>query len=329
MSKQTENQSEPSELELEQASIWYCKLEDATRSQQASFNQAEFENWLTQKPQHQAAFTEICQLWGALEQPVNQLLRKHEPVKLNSTHKKASRVNQITAMAACILIALTLSFAWLQDWPTRWQSDYFVQIGEKRQITTADGSEITLNSNSALAVQFTSSVRQVELLKGEAWFNVQKNPNKPFIVKTSFGDIQVTGTQFNVKVEDKQALVSLTEGSVELKQPQQSGLVKTLSPGQQAAISKQAISEVTAFDQTQVSAWLRNQFVFYNTPLNQVISHLNQYRQGQIIIVNPNLQQLKVSGVFSTKQTDKALNMICNTLALQQTRLTDYLVIIQ
>jgi transmembrane sensor len=89
------------------------------------------------------------------------------------------------------------------------------------------------------------------------------------------------------------------------------------------------ISDPVSFDRTAVTAWLRGQFVFYNTPLAQVVETLNRYRRGHIVIVNEALNELAVSGIFRTDDPDAALEVMTNTLPIRQTRLTDYVVLIR
>lgn len=239
------------------------------------------------------------------------------------------------ATAACLALAVFTTLGWQQGWMTQWQSDYITAVGEEAPIETGDGSRITLNTDSALAMDYSARERRVRLLKGEAWFNVASTDKRPFIVSTGAGAVRVTGTQFNVRLAGDTAIVSLDEGRVELRatRAQNSGTPDegpiVLEPGQQAVLAGNRISAPAPFDRTVVTAWLRGQFVFYNTSLAEVVETLNRHRHGRIMVTSNELNKLRVSGIFSTEDPDAALDVIASTLPIQQTRLTDYLVLIR
>lgn len=331
----------PEEI-LEEAAIWQARLRDAPAGSSESRQiRADVSAWLLAHPLHQQAFAEMEAVWGALEEPVVQLMAEPTPEARNSadtlqttsapqSRGSHSQARSWIAMAACLVLTLLVGVGWQQDWATRWQSDYVTGVGEQTPMTLADGSEITLNSQSAVAVDLSPAERRVRLLKGEAWFDVASDPDRPFIVETGRGLVQVTGTRFNVRLEEEAAVVSLDEGSVQLRasDPAAAGAIE-LVPGQEARLTTEGITEPTAFDRSATTAWQRGQFVFYNAPLSQVVKRLNRYHAGLIVIADEELNNLKVSGVFSTSNPDNALKVITTTLAVEQTRLTDYLVLLR
>ncbi len=325
------------ETMLEEAAIWQARLQHGETDIEL---QKAFNIWLAADARHRQAYEEMELLWGALETPVTQLMAEQsdrtfaaKTVPLHKLRQRSlGRGFQYLALAACLVLAITIVIGWQQDWVTRWQSDYMTVIGQETSFLMADNSRITLNTDSALAVDFTAERRQVRLLKGEAWFEVTSADNRPFIVATSAGSVRVTGTRFNIRLHQDTAIVSLDEGQVELSTPDHSnnpnGSPIVLFPGQQATLSPQGISSPSPFDHTAITAWLRNQLVFYDTPLAEVVDTLNRHRHGRIFITNQKLKALKVSGVFSTDEPDTALDVMINTLPVHLLRLTDYLVLI-
>ena len=325
------------ETMLEEAAIWQARLQHGETDIEL---QKAFNIWLAADVRHRQAYEEMESLWGALETPVTRLIAEQsdhifaeKTIPLHKLQQRSSRRGlQHLALAACLVLAITTAIGWQQDWVTRWQSDYITAIGEETSFLIADNSRITLNTDSALAVDFTTEQRQVRLLKGEAWFEVTSVDNRPFIVATNVGFVRVTGTRFNIRLHQDTAIVSLDEGQVELStsdhfnHPNGSPIV--LSPGQQATLSPQGISLPSSFDHAAITAWLRNQLVFYNTPLAEVVDILNRHRHGRIFITDQKLKALKVSGVFSTDEPDTALDVMTSTLPIRLTRLTDYLVLI-
>lgn len=333
------------EAVLEQAAIWQARARDAdpaTRHGQAV--RASFQAWLQEDEAHRRAFAEMERLWDMLDAPVaTQMPETVSPEKAAVTRLKGSEAHKTPvpiaarkprhfanwAAAASLLLAVFVGIGWQQDWATHWQADYVTAVGEQQRIDTEDGSTITLNTHSALAMDYTSQERRVRLLRGEAWFEIAPDARRPFVVDTGKGQVTVTGTRFNVRLDQQQAVVSLDEGSVVLDSDTGSAVPVRLGRGQQATLSNAGISKPGTFDRTQVTAWTRGQFVFYNAPLSAVVETLNRYHQAHIAIRGETLGNLTVSGVFSTKEPDQALSTIANTLGVEQTRLTDYLILLQ
>jgi len=320
---------------LEDAAIWQARLREATPDSADRHRlRAQFNQWLLADTRHRQAFAEMEALWSALEMPMEQLIDE-EPSVLPQAVACRSRGHvcipaRSLAMAACLVLAVFVVFGWQQDWITRWQSDYITAVGEDASIETEDGSAISLNTDSALAMEYNARERRVRLLKGEAWFKVAASDKRPFIVSTRAGVVKVTGTQFNLRLDGDSAIVSLDEGRVELQVPDKAHAMPViLTPGQQAVLGADHISAPAPFDRTAVTAWRRGQFVFYNTPLAEVVDTLNRHRPGRILITSRELNSLKVSGIFSTDDPDAALELIASTLPIQQTRLPGDLVLIR
>lgn len=341
-----ENQTDLPDALLEDAAIWEARLRDGDRAgvAQKQVLTADFNAWLAADARHRQAFEEMRNLWGALEVPVAEALSElplsSDPARQGVPPSSRADRPEVRprrrpylyprlAIAASLLLAMLLGIGWQQDWPTQWQSDYVTPVGEQAAIDMDDGSRITLNTHSALAKGYTAEQRRVRLLRGEAWFDVSPGDGRPFIVETAQGDIRVTGTRFNVRLDANEATVSLDEGGVILRLAGSPDVAPVrLAPGQQAILADR-ISAPVLFDRIAVSAWTRGQFVFYETPLSEVVKNLNRYRQGRIIVTGGELANLKVSGIFSTSDTDAALAVITSILPVQQTRFTDYLVVLR
>ena len=181
-----------------------------------------------------------------------------------------------------------------------------------------DGSHVELNSHSALAVDFSSGQRQARLLRGEAWFEVHKDPARPFVVALPQGTVTVTGTRFNVRLDPQQATVSLAEGRVELDSAGHHG---ELLPSQQGCLTDNGLCPTRTFDSQATTAWRQGQLVFYRTPLKEVIAELDRYHRGHVFIHGESLANLPVSGVFATASPDAVLQALHDTLGVKVSRL--------
>tara|TARA_R110000772_G_scaffold264038_1_gene384253 strand:- start:49421 stop:50386 length:966 start_codon:yes stop_codon:yes gene_type:complete len=308
----------PDDAAFAQAVSWLTRL----RERHADADT--FQAWLDADPRHEAAFAEAERLWGRLELPTRRLADA-EPGRPRAARRQRPR--RVLAAAAGLIILLGTGLLWRGDIAVRLQSDYITSIGIRTPIDLADGSRITLNTNTAIAVDIADDSRHVRLLRGEAWFDVAPDAARPFTVDTPMGTVRVTGTRFNLRIADGRTDVSLAEGRVNLT-GSIPGDALILAPGESAQLTAAGISHPEPFDRTAVTAWLRGQFVFYDTPLSSVVDEINRYRPGRIVIARDALLDLKVSGVFRTDDTDAALRAITDTLPLGATHITGYLVVL-
>lgn len=170
--------------------------------------------------------------------------------------------------------------------------------GGQYQLTLADGTRVWLNADSKLIYpnRFAESTRQVELV-GEAYFEVAKNTNKPFLVKTASETVEVLGTHFNVNAykEEAKSIVSLLEGSV--KVVLSNTLDRIIKPGQQV-VNQAGQSAVLTFNPDEVVAWKNGEFMFNNENLESVMRKIARWYDLDIV-VSPDLRETSIWGSVS------------------------------
>lgn len=287
------------------AAEWVIRLGGAplTEAEQQAFDQ-----WLAQDPAHVAAYLRADAVWG--ESAVLTSLS----LPLRATAKRPRRA------AGPILAGLALAFViggagrfWLGDPLTMLMADHRTGPGEIRTVTLTDGSQVQLDTESAIVVDFTPHERRVRLLSGDAYFTVAPvagSERRPFVVAASDGTAQALGTQFMVAKEADGGLVTVAEHKVRVSAAIAGGATGevTLSPGQAVRYDDlHGLESVETVDLAQASSWREGRLVFNNQPLSEVITVLNRYRRGRIVIANRRLATLKVSGVFMTSDLSGAL----------------------
>lgn len=256
------------------------------------------------------------------------------PVAQRSAHarmigRQPNRLMHRIALAASLLLGIAGGFWWYSGGLDNLQSDYVAGVGERETIELADGSEITLNTDTAIAVDLDADQRVVRMFRGEAYFDVARVDDSTFTVQTDVAQVQVTGTAFNVRAQDDRAIVSVFSGHVEAAANSRTARSVSLSANRQSTIDAGGTNVPEPFDATAVSAWRRGQMVFYRTPMIDVVEELNRYHRGRIVIVNRELQQRTVSGVFDTDRPLAALSAIERILHLQSIHLTKYLILLR
>ena len=226
------------------------------------------------------------------------------------------------AAAAAIFVAIGLAFAvvYLQVRPVRYET----AVSEQRDVLLADGSRITLNTATALTVRYTASSRRVDLQRGEAIFAVKHDVARPFEVVAGQTVTRALGTEFNVDRRSDRIRVSVIEGVVRVSAAGRDGagkvtpLVPALTKGRSAEFQNDdnRIVEAAA-DLKRIQAWRARRLEFSDTPLPEALEEFNRYSTAQIVIGAPDLNTVRVSGVFRIGDTEGFLFSLREALGVQ------------
>lgn len=192
---------------------------------------------------------------------------------------------------------------------------YTTQVGERLDVQLDDGSKIALNTASVLTVQYSAAHREVRLLQGQALFQVAKDPQRPFVVTAGDRRITAVGTAFDVRVDDGRMKVVLVEGRVNVDPLQQAGLGRlipalnrqALEPGQQLVTAVGEPPSVTIADIERDTSWRRGQVIFRNDTVAAALAEMNRYSEIQLVVEDPRVAGLRISGVFGVSRPDNFL----------------------
>jgi transmembrane sensor len=311
----------------DEALVWLVKLHSGRASEE---DWRRCKAWREKSPAHRLAYQEAEGLWqdvgtlrpfGSIHKTPSQLL----------TGRLPSRWKRWAAVAACLLLAAGM--LWMEhdrQWIGAAMADYRTGMGEQRVITLEDGSSLHLNTDTAVNIAFSADRRDLQLLKGEASFTVASDPTRPFVVKSGTVLTRALGTAFAIRRHAGMITVTVMEHQVELGVSSESAFPDlTVHEGEQVRYSAEAgFSPVRRIDLGKETAWQRGKVIFEAQPLADVVEELNRHRHGQIIILNPALRALKVTGLFDTAEPDAALRMIQQTIPIRHTNLTSYLVLL-
>lgn len=212
----------------------------------------------------------------------------------------------LISIAAAALLAIKMP-VWLEGRHT-----YASAMGELRSVVLEDGSIVQLNSQSRVHTRFTAQERRVDLTAGEAVFKVTKDPARPFKVSTAYAEVVAVGTQFNVRSQDSETIVTVIEGRVAVSVPTApaTGEAKDeraphtqafLAAGEQAVIQPRlAIAKIARVDAAKVTGWTQRRLYFDDTPLSAVASEFSRYSSDVIRIEDPALGERRISGTFDS-----------------------------
>ncbi len=227
----------------------------------------------------------------------------HEAVDRSS--RRTGRARPLFQLLAASVAAIAIGgLTWFL---TSRQPTYTTAIGEQRSLTLADGSTVTLNARSKIRVRFSKGERGIELLEGQALFQVQKDAARPFVVQSGETRARAVGTEFDVDQKAGGVVVTVIEGRVEVdSETTSSGQPSTLmvSAGEQLVATPSRLQLAGHVNVAGATAWTKKQLVFESASLSEVAEQFNRYNERRLVIRDPALDTFHISGVFSS--TDPA-----------------------
>jgi len=309
-----------------QAAYWQAQLSSDRVTEQ---HRREFELWLNERLENRMAWQEVNAFWAGLDSLteadiVDQKNSRVLDFKTSGTIKPRSKlIRPALAIAASLLLMVSLVYTQAGFY----FADYTTVPGQQRSVILADGSEIIMNTDTAISVDYSAQQRQITLHNGEAYFVVAPDAKRPFDVQTHSGQVRSLGTEFNIKTGQKEATVTVYQHAVRVTAAN-GKVLESLPEGQQVAFSDDTLSAATSANLQRGQAWRKQRMIFQDRPLADVIVELNRYRSGQIIIMNDDIKTLPVTGVFATDDTNIALQTIEQSLPITITKLTEKLVLL-
>ena len=307
------NQPSPSPSERDQQALdWWTRLRgDHVTAQQRNT----FELWRAD-PLNANAYQNVETLWKLLEQPAHAV-RRHE-------RRKPVPRRAIYAAAACLVLAFATVMLMTPPMST-WGSDYATATGQQQDITLADGSQLHLDSDSAVDITLTSDERRVNLLRGRVFLDVSHD-GRPFVVRAGNTRVKVLGTAFSVSHGSAEDEVTLLRGRVEVMA---GGRHQPLQPGEQLKVISGKIQAPLAVDADRLLAWRDGQLRVRNAPLREVLDELMRYQGGRVIWLDDQAAQRPISASFNLKQIDSAIDALITTQKLRATSLTRRILIVR
>jgi len=305
---------ETTDPKIREALEWFVRMRDDKAS---PADRQAFEAWLNEDEQNPAALAQAEALWKRFDivQPEIEQFRR------SRTQRTRRGV-----LLGCAGMLVGASGLYLMNRPDLF-ADHITDVGERRTVTLADGSMIELGSYSALSVNFSMAARQIVVHRGEALFDVATDAARPFVVEAGDGTAQALGTRFDLKYVDDLVTVAVDKHAV---------LVRTgarpstrIDEGWQASyIRGGALSPITQADLETTLAWRQDRIIFQDVPLRRVLSELERYRRGRIVLMDSKTGDIPVTAIFSTRQIDNALQTIESTMPVRILRATPFVTVV-
>jgi transmembrane sensor len=215
------------------------------------------------------------------------------------------------AIAASLVLAFAFSSGWY-FWPHG--TIYRTDVGGLESVPLSDGSKVTLNTASEIRIAVTETERRVTLDQGEAFFEVAKDPTRPFVVSAGNKRIIAVGTKFSVRREADDVRVVVTEGRVRIERSGASGHVPVsqLSAGTvaRAGDADTLVQEKPLLEAEEYVSWRTGYLVFRDTALGDAVAEFNRYNVQKIVIEDPAVAAMHVGGNFRSTNVDAFVRLI-------------------
>ncbi|MDA7949601.1 MAG: FecR domain-containing protein [Hyphomicrobiaceae bacterium] len=294
---------------------------------------AAFDAWLAADTDHRTAFEKVEKLWralGGLEgdfteaeasagspvtgvTPFPELPSNGQKTPITKLHRHRGVTRAAAALAAMLAIAV---FIFAEDIWIAAFADVATGAGHKQEIVLPDNSRVTLNTASALAIDYTAGERRIRLLRGEAFFDVRPDTTRPFRVEASEGLSEPVGTAFAVRKTDDSVVVTVTHGEVAVRPAQ--AAAEPASYERPLIVADRQIAYrrgiVTArpreVDVAKMLAWRTGKIVFEDMDFSEALAELDRYLPGRIVVASRVGNAPKVSGVFETNDVQIAVRAV-------------------
>jgi transmembrane sensor len=281
-----------------QAAVWVTKLHGPDRN---AALEEKVRRWIAKDPRHAAAFELATEAWQRSSHLPGYLPNR---IPSSTPSRPLIRVSAPALAGMAVLCAAFISAIYfLRD------DTLVTGPSEQKSVELSDGTQVTLNANSRVVVEYDDRVRTVTLASGEALFNVLKHQPRPFVVVIGNRKVIAMGTSFLVRREQPAGsafAVTLMEGSVAIEAASGPDVlpntpvagVKLLNPGERLRFASDATEKIDLPAIDKITAWQRGQLIFDDTSLSEAAAEFNRYGSKKIAIDGLAIGKLRVGGVF-------------------------------
>ena len=209
------------------------------------------------------------------------------------------------------------------------RGEFATAKGERRTVRLADGSQVTLNTDSVMQVAYSPQRRLIRLVRGQFLFNVAKNQGWPFVVQAGDREVTALGTVFEVRLEPRRVSVTLVEGKVVVDGRDDGGngrgpitIPTMLVPGQELTATVGAAQQLAAVDLDQRLRWRDGVIELNGVTLQDALAEMNRYSHRRLVVSDPSIGRLRLSGVFRTGDPERFAAIVGELLPVKARSVT-------
>lgn len=293
----------------EEAAEWTWRMDGETVT--AAERQA-FEAWLKKDRRHRRSYEELARVWHTLD-GLAEAARDEKIATLTHVGLRVERPSRRRWWWAAAVVAVAIgTVSWLQG--GRELQTLATAVGQRRNVTLADGSIIALNTNTIVETELNHRTREIYLRQGEAHFRVAHDRSRPFFVHAGDAIVRAVGTQFDVRLLPGQHVdIKVDEGRVEVRAAEAAqavavvpkkpvAVVRALSAGEglSTAGADYSVRPIGAGQMSNEMAWRAGEIIFDGQTLRDAVAEIERYTEARIVIADSRTATLRVGGRFRT-----------------------------
>jgi transmembrane sensor len=291
--------SESSEAIEAAAAEWVVRLD---RSEGDPRQRAAFEAWSGADPRRYGAYLRAKAGWRLLDGLFDAEVSAADPVVRRPAGSVSISRRKLWMGAAAAAVPVTLGIAISGAFRS---VSYATGVGEVRQVMLPDGSQMTLNTSSAVSAHIGANQRRVTVAAGEVWFDVAHDKRRPFLVQTGFARVRAVGTRFVVRNDPRGSEVVVEEGAIDAwsEASDRSEPLRMKRGARVYATNAALVSlePVNAAELARSLAWRSGHVVFQGETVAEAALKLNAYNDQKIVIADRSLGSERIVGYFRLK----------------------------
>ena len=307
---------EMSERVAREATAWFVRLNDPSAT---TADQADFQRWHSASPTHAAAYARMGELWEGTREVASALGAGHwyRSPQAEAPHRRG-RLFARTALAAAALLLVAGGALWRDPGLfVRLTADYAAAPGSHIERTLTDGTRLYLDGDGAADVRIDERTRELTLLRGRAFVDVAHDAARPFRVHAGGAEVQVVGTAFGVARDAEAVVVTVERGQVAVAAQGTPAGNALLTPGQRVKVADGKVGATQTVDAETALAWRRGLIVLDRASLAEVVEDLDRAMPGRVMLTDPHLRTLTLSGVFRADEPGAVLEALRSALGLR------------
>ena len=312
-----------------QAVEWLMRLQEAPQDARL---RADLDDWLAQSDDHRRAYEDMKVLWGHAEAVGARRAAgadgSHAPRTFARTRKRGAQTRKRAwVTAAGLALAASLALFVLPRAQLWWAADHQTGTAELRDVVLDDGSRMTLDARTAVSVEYSATQRTVNLLSGQAFFDVTPSRERPFVVKAEEVSVRVTGTSFGVETSGAGVTVAVRSGAVTVSERSR-GTVADLKAGQKVRVSPQGTPTSGTLMPDDVAAWRDRRLVVYDAPIRDVVDQIARHTGTIIVFGDSRIADQTVTATIDLRHPDEALRTVVGLKYGRVMELSPYVAVI-
>lgn len=278
----------------------------ARRLGAAASDEAGFTRWLAEDTAHEEAYARAEAVWRLMGEGAGTdgVLTLRREALQRARARRSGWSRRAVAAGVAAAIAAPVGGLWWMRHRAGQGALFQTALGEQRTLTLSDGSRVTMDALTVMRVRYTAEARSIDLVSGRAYFEVAHDAGRPLRVHAGPRTVTAVGTAFSVRREPRETTVVLAEGKVAVSDHESATVLAVMRPGQSMLmVDGMQAGRPASAELGRLLAWRQGEMIFDDVALADAAAEMNRYSTLQVVVADPRLARLRISGRFNAGQS--------------------------